>query len=333
MRGVYGYLTGTIKKPPSASSTSTITTKPTTTLTEKETTTPTPVLATSTPIETRWQSLTPSEDEWDSRDNWVRGLLLYNTKNPVGLGIKTRGTAAESWASYVERYEVSTKMARLAAEQDLKNTTYSERQDFSTHVSILRSKWAKANLLGATIDDEDFKMILLTSLPASWNPIIATCIKDGTSTEAISLLETWSLHFSPKSSINPVAALQVTKPPRKDRNQLVCINPNCNRQGHTIEMCYWRGGGKEGQFPLGFGKRGRFKGTAINTKQGGFNWEPTANAVEVANNEEPQTSAFMTDLIAKVLQSPPPTIITVPNNTPSTSFDETTNQGHDVQGV
>jgi len=139
--------------------------------------------------------------------------LLYNTKNPVDLGIKTRGTAAESWTPYVERYEVSTKMARLAAEQDLKNTTYSKRQDLSTHVSILRSKWAKVNLLGATIDDEDFKMILLTSLPVSWNPIIATCIKDSTSTEAISLLETWSLHFSPKSSINPVAALQVTKPP------------------------------------------------------------------------------------------------------------------------
>jgi len=33
-------------------------------------------------------------------------------------------------------------------------------------------------------------------------------------------------------------------------------------------MCYWRGGGKEGQFPPGFGKRGGFKGTAINTKQG-----------------------------------------------------------------
>jgi len=116
MRGVYGYLTGTIKKLPSASSTSTITTKPTTILTEKKTMTPTPVLVTSTPIETKWQSLTPSEDEWDSRDNWVRGLLLYNTKNPVGLGIKTRGTTAKSWASYVERYEVSTKMARLAAE-------------------------------------------------------------------------------------------------------------------------------------------------------------------------------------------------------------------------
>jgi len=98
-------------------------------------------------------------------------------------------------------------------------------------------------------------------------------------------------------------------------------------------MCYWCGGRKEGQFPPGFGKRGGFKGTAINTKQEGFNWKPTANAIEIANNEEPQTSAFMTNLIAKVLQSPPPSIITVPNNTPSTSFDETTNQGRNVQGV
>jgi len=100
----------------------------------------------------------------------------------------------------------------------LKNTTYSECQDFSTHVSILRSIWAKTNLLGATINEEDFKIILLTSLPASWNPIIATCIKDGTFTEAISLLKTWSLHFSPKSPINPVAVLQVTKPPQKNQN-------------------------------------------------------------------------------------------------------------------
>jgi len=98
-------------------------------------------------------------------------------------------------------------------------------------------------------------------------------------------------------------------------------------------MCYWHGGGKEEQFPPGFGKRGRFKGIAINTKQGSFNQEPTANVIEVANNEEPQTSAFMTDSIVKVLQSLPPSIITVPNNTPSTSFDETANQRCDVQGV
>jgi len=109
-------------------------------------------------------TLTPLEEEWDSRDNWVKALLLYNTKNPISLGIKTKGSAAEAWTFYIKRYKISTKIARLAAEQDLKNTTYSERQDFSTHLSILRSKWAKANSLGSTTDDETFKMILLILL-------------------------------------------------------------------------------------------------------------------------------------------------------------------------
>ncbi|KAG6858934.1 hypothetical protein C0991_001614 [Blastosporella zonata] len=53
-----------------------------------------------------------------------------------------------------------------------------------------------------------------------------------------------------------VTALQAkTLPPVKPK--LTCINTNCGRTGHTINNCYWRGGGKEGQFPPNFGKRGR----------------------------------------------------------------------------
>jgi len=46
---------------------------------------------------------------------------------------------------------------------------------------------------------------------------------------------------------------------------------------------YWPGGGKEGQFPLGFGQRRGTKGTAINTKQGAFQQTPTTN---IADTEE-----------------------------------------------
>jgi len=43
-------------------------------------------------------------------------------------------------------------------------------------------------------------------------------------------------------------------------------------------MCYWPGGGKKGQFSPGFGKRGRFRGSAANTWQGDFKSLSTANA-------------------------------------------------------
>jgi len=61
-------------------------------------------------------------------------------KNPIGLGIKTRRTIADAWTSYVERYEVATKMARLAAEQDLKNSKYSDGENFPIFITIMRNK-------------------------------------------------------------------------------------------------------------------------------------------------------------------------------------------------
>jgi len=45
-------------------------------------------------------------------------------------------------------------------------------------------------------------------------------------------------------------------------------------------MCYWPEGGKEGQFPPGFGQRGGTKDTAINIKQGAFQQIPTANIAD-----------------------------------------------------
>ena len=36
------------------------------------------------------------------------------------------------------------------------------------------------------------------------------------------------------------------------KSNIICINPVCkatNRVGHTIDNCFWPGGGKEGQWP------------------------------------------------------------------------------------
>ena len=114
MRGASGYLNGTIKQPSTIRS-GTSTPLPTTLAV---TSLPAPITTTSATSETntKWQSLTPSEDEWETKDNWVKGLLIYNMKNPIGLGIKIKGTAAEAWMSYIEQYEAAIKLARFATE-------------------------------------------------------------------------------------------------------------------------------------------------------------------------------------------------------------------------
>jgi len=71
-QGVFGYLDGTILCPTSL---------------------PDP----KTPIpKTTWDLESPTLKKWRLHDAWTLGLLIFNTKNPAGLGINIDGTATEA---------------------------------------------------------------------------------------------------------------------------------------------------------------------------------------------------------------------------------------------
>lgn len=273
VRGVFGYLDGTIVKP-TVHMPVTTTAPPTATITTTTTTTTTPTAAqapTAVPLppdDTPWDSLTPSGTEWKVRNAWAKGLLIFNTKNPISLGVNISRMAADAWKSYLDQYEAGLDIALLNAEQDLRDMRYSDSDNFPNHISLMRTKWAYANALGANISDTSFRTIVLNSLPCSWDAVIASLYSTKTSVDAISQLNVHWLRINHDRIQNPthaVTALQATPNNHRQRSQLVCSNPNCKRKGHTIEICYWPGSGKEGQFPPGFGKRGGVRGTASNT--------------------------------------------------------------------
>jgi len=85
----------------------------------------------------------------------MMALLIYSTKNPIGLGIYMDRSAAEAWKSYRDNYEVASNMAWQNAEQDLYATTYSNNDDFPIFIAMLRNKWAQANALGTAISDKN----------------------------------------------------------------------------------------------------------------------------------------------------------------------------------
>ncbi|KAJ6509186.1 hypothetical protein C8R47DRAFT_963942, partial [Mycena vitilis] len=80
-RGLGGYLDGTIKKPAASTTGGTAQT------------------ATLPPDPTDIYSPTPSLAEFSHRDSMALALLILNVKNPVGLGLKVDGTAAEALQS------------------------------------------------------------------------------------------------------------------------------------------------------------------------------------------------------------------------------------------
>jgi len=316
LKGVVGYLDGTIKDPMITTSTPTTSPQP----------------------ETPWNSLLPTIDEWEARNAWTKILLTFNTKNPVGLGINISSSAAEAWETYKSGYEATSDIARQNAEQELRNLAFSDGDDFQTHVTIMQNKLSQARALGADITSKNFKTILLNSLSTSWDPVIASLYKDIPVSETISQFQVWWLRINqnrPVNSPQAVTALQTTSHSPRDQTQIICTNPNCRRCGHTIEVCYWPGEGKEGQFPPGFGHRGGTRGTATNTREGNYRPRPTINNTTTKDAEDKEVFALMTmdNVDFEVTTSPSPSTPRVPDKPTINSYNTTNSQGHEMLGM
>ena len=160
LRGAEGYLDGTIG-------------------------TPNPKMTVPTPLATEWWDRSPSYQEWQVRNAWTLALIIYNTKNPVGLGIKMSDTATKVWETLKESYGTISDLGANMAENALRAIKYVDGADFQEHIMHLRSKWNYAIEKGADIKDNQFRAIIISSLPASWDYIVASLQSTKTSTELI----------------------------------------------------------------------------------------------------------------------------------------------------
>jgi len=102
------------------------------------------MITTTVPTETPWDSTNPSTQEWMAHDAWAMGLFIFNTKNPVGLGININGTAAKAWTSYIDTYKKASNMTWLNAEQNLQNMIYTDQTGFTDFITIMQNKWSNA---------------------------------------------------------------------------------------------------------------------------------------------------------------------------------------------
>ena len=129
-------------------------------------------------------------------------------------------------------------------------------------------------------------------------------------------------------------ALYTATPKQKTNSQLICTNLNYRYCGHIIEVCYQSGEEKEGQFPLGFGKRGGTKDTVVGTRQELSHQIPTTNVAKT-EEEDKQTFAFMTigDSNIKVQSPLSPEIAMSFDSHKSYSCNKTTNQDQRLKGV
>ena len=108
------------------------------------------------------------------RNTWAKSLLLYNIQNPVELDANIAGAAVELWKLLTNLYDKTSELALLYAEEQLRSLCFWDGDNFLNYLTLLYTLWQNINTLGENIRDISFHSIILSSLPASWNPIVAT---------------------------------------------------------------------------------------------------------------------------------------------------------------
>ena len=61
------------------------------------------------------------------------------------------GTAAETWKSLTEQYDVITDLGQLEDQEELRSIEYNEGSDLDSHFTALQNAWEVANNRGAGI--------------------------------------------------------------------------------------------------------------------------------------------------------------------------------------
>ncbi|CAA7267101.1 unnamed protein product [Cyclocybe aegerita] len=206
-QGARGYLKGTIPNLAAHPLAAPIPPSPLTTTPIITTTTALPSTAALTP----WTYASPTAEEWDIRDAWAMGLLTWNVKNVVGLGVKTDGMVAQAWTSLKSQYETTSDLAAVLADTELHLIKFHNGDNLPTHIANLRSKWAYANSVGVEILDRDFHIILLQSLPPTpvWEAFTLTLYELKTAAKVITQI---TLHWQRISRNSTVATPREATP-------------------------------------------------------------------------------------------------------------------------
>ena len=150
------------------------------------------------------------------------------------------------------------RLGILATQRALYRATADENFEMVDHISKLQKLQEELHIMGSPVPDEDFVMILVTSLPESWDNYTSAYLGSSgnkpelRSHEIIAILLDEDRRRKGRSS-NSDAALQAKGKSwhgkkGKDHDK-ECYN--CKKKGHLAKDCWAKGGGMEGKGPKG----------------------------------------------------------------------------------
>ena len=128
--------------------------------------------------------------------------------------------------------------------------TAEEGFEMIEHISKLRQMQEELHVMECKIPDEDFVMILLMSLPESWDNYTTSFLGSSSNRPELKSQELVGiLARRRKEREGGTVVMQAKQKGKGSVTDRECYN--CWKKGHLAKDCWAKGGGKEGQGPTG----------------------------------------------------------------------------------
>ncbi|KAF7372307.1 hypothetical protein MVEN_00090900 [Mycena venus] len=217
-----------------------------------EGTTPKPV---ATDLDNPTADEKKQRERWEELDGKAQIQIELTLSNSQMVHIAGAKTAAEMWTQLKQVKERGGKLGILLLCRRLYRTIADDATDIAEHVTELGRIQEELVILGGLISDEDFLLLIISSLPESWDNFTSAYLGASSNAPTISSHEFISLileenHRRLEKTGDGSAAMygQAKEGDRGGRSDRVeCYN--CHKKGHIAVNCWSKGGGKEGKGP------------------------------------------------------------------------------------
>ena len=163
----------------------------------------------------------------------------------------------EVWAKLKELFEGKSRSVMVDLGRKFQTTHCREDDDVHSHFSKLTDLHNRLAVLGRAVSDNEYVMVLIGSLPPSYNSPInsltSLCNINNINITPTAIIHaaTWEYEKCTLRKENKAQdeVFTATTSPDKKANKKDAECFNCKHKGHYKSECWRKGGGKEGQRP------------------------------------------------------------------------------------
>jgi len=209
---------------------------------------------------------------WRKENGYVKQLIRSALPETLFIKIRNETCASAIWDVLANEFENRSCIVAIELRRKLQDQWCAEKGDVCAHFDKMITLHEELASLGHSIDPDDFAVMLISSIPMSYDSTISamttstkiTCLDLTPDVIMTTLIDNYDRRQS-KSGKKSMSSGEDATYSASSSKKFSGNCHNCQKKGHKAEDCWEEGGGKAGQCPK-WKWKGHAKGKSKDSK-------------------------------------------------------------------